>query len=235
MKKATQFSGWALGGLALAVLALTAWSQPPAGNEAPVKLKVIVPDPNAALTVDGLPTKQTGKERFFESPPLPVNKKYTYTIKITWRVNNKEKSETRKVRVQGGRDVEVDFTKPPPGSMKKDVTKDLVTDTVRKDLGKRDTGKKDTVKKENGKSDTGKKDTGTDKDTGTKDLNPLPDTGKKADKKAPTDKDLLDKGAAAPRARDFFFTGAGTVTGRPSLSDVDRRARLVARRQPLRG
>jgi uncharacterized protein (TIGR03000 family) len=227
MKKATQFSGWALGGLALAVLALTAWSQPPAGNEAPVQLTVRVPDANALLTVDGVPTKQTGKERFFESPPLPLNKKYKYTIKITWRVKDQEKSETRKVTVQGGGKVMVDFTKPAPGSGKKDTMKD----TGRRDVGKKDTGKKDTGTKDTGKSDTGKKDTATDKDTGTKDL----DTGKKADKKAPADKDLLDKGAAAPRARDTLFTYAGTVMDRVPLSDVHPRAGLAARRQPLRG
>ena len=233
MKKAMQVPRAALGGLALAVLALTAWSQPPA-NEAPVKLKVIVPDPMATLTVDGTPTKQTGKERLFESPPLPIGKKYTYTIKITWMAKDKERSETRKVRVQGGIDKTVDFTKPAPGTGKKDAMKDMdMRDMKKKDVGKRDTGKKDTSKK-----DTGKKDTGTKTDKATRDINPLLDTGKTPDKaKKDTnkalDKDLFDKGAAAPRTRDFLFTYAATVTGRQS----SRVARLapVARRQALRG
>jgi uncharacterized protein (TIGR03000 family) len=225
MKKTTQFSGWALGGLALAVLALTAGSQPPAGNEAPVQLTVRVPDANALLTVDGVPTKQTGKERYFESPPLPLNRKYKYTIKITWRVKDQEKSETRKVTVQGGGKVMVDFTKPAPGSGKKDSMKDVVKDTGRKDLGKRDIDKKDTGKSDKGTKDNGKRDT---------DKEPAADK-KPADKKPATDKDLLDKGAAAPRARDSLFTYAGTVTARVPLSDEDPRAWLVARRQPLLG
>jgi uncharacterized protein (TIGR03000 family) len=223
MKKASQLQCWTLGGLTLALVALAGWAQQP-DQEGPVKLTVKVPNPNAILTVDGNPTKQTGIERKFESPPVSTTKKYTYVIKITWQEGGKERTATKKVRVSGGKDYNVDFTKEESGT-KKDTTKKDVTkkDTAKRDVTKKDVTKKDTAKKDVPAKDTRKdvpakdtrkdvpaKDTDT-KDTGTKDTTKkdTDNTKDKADKKSNPD---TDKGAAAPRTREFLFTYAATVT-----------------------
>ena len=250
MRKAAQLHGWALGALALALMTLSGWSQGP-DKEAPVKLTVRVPDPKATLTVDGTLTKQTGPERLFESPALVPGKTFHYTLKITWMADGKEKSETRKVKVQAGKNVTVDFTKPAPG-------------TTTKDKAMKDMAKKDVVKKDVVKTDKATKDKALPPpDLGPKaDKKTLPDTGKTTDKangakdrKTPVKdaplkdaplKDAPDKGASAPRTREFLFTYAATLTGltpgqeaRVWLpvppSNEFQRVRAVPQTQPFRG
>jgi len=206
MKKAAQFQCWALGGLALALLAMAGWSQAP-DKEAPIRMTVRVPDPNAILYVDDNLTRQTGPERFFESPPVPTGKKYSYTLKITWMVAGKEKTDTRKVRVEPGKENNIDLTKPEPKkTTDKKTTDKKVTDKA-KPADKKTTDKKATDKK------------ATDKKADDKapplDLFPKADTKKSTDtKKNGNDKKPIpdDKGASTPRTREFLFTYAATVT-----------------------
>jgi uncharacterized protein (TIGR03000 family) len=76
------------------------------------RLKVLVPRDDAELTIDGKPTKQTGKTREFETPPLePGN--YLYTVTAVIKPNNYTTiTRTREIKIQPGKEVEVDLRQP---------------------------------------------------------------------------------------------------------------------------
>lgn len=74
-------------------------------------VRVVVPDPNAVVKVDGQPTESGGTVRNFQSPPLsPGN--YSYEVKATWNANGKPVTETHTVKVQPGAEALVTFTQP---------------------------------------------------------------------------------------------------------------------------
>ena len=52
------------------------------------KLRVLMPLPDAQLTIEGTAMKRTGSSRLFASTPLQSGKKYTYTLVATWQPNN---------------------------------------------------------------------------------------------------------------------------------------------------
>ena len=81
----------------------------------PVSLKVLLPQANAKLTVEGQVTKQTGETRTFRSPPLKPGVKYTYTLSAEWEPNNYTKiTRTVKKNVAAGETVEIDMRQPDP-------------------------------------------------------------------------------------------------------------------------
>jgi len=79
--------------------------------EGTAKVTVIVPG-DAEVYFDGSPTGQTGTERQFFTPPLEKGQNYSYQVRATWNVDGDDISRTRKVMVQAGADVRVDFTSP---------------------------------------------------------------------------------------------------------------------------
>jgi uncharacterized protein (TIGR03000 family) len=241
MKKAAQIQCWALGGLALALLAMAGWSQSP-DKEATIRMTIKVPL-NASLYVETQTgwflTKQKDEIRYFESPPLPTGKKYTYSFKVTWMKDGKEQERKRKVRVEPGKENPlIDMTK----EETKKTTDKKVTDKKATDIDKKKvTDKKaDKAITDKAKFDKDKIDLGP-KDAPVKDA-PVKDTKKNGNTKPNPD----DKGARAPRTREFLFTYGATVTGlRPGQtariwvpvppSNEDQRARMVPREQPFRG
>ncbi|GIW79677.1 MAG: hypothetical protein KatS3mg105_1484 [Gemmatales bacterium] len=70
-------------------------------NKAKVYLRVLLPA-DAKLLIEGQETKQTGKERLFVSPPIEVGRSYVYTLKATWRENDKEVVKQYDVTVKPG-------------------------------------------------------------------------------------------------------------------------------------
>lgn len=77
-----------------------------------VQLKVLVPQADAKLTIEGKATNQTGAVRTFKSPPLNPNGKFSYTLKVTWEPNNYTKiTRTRVEKVEPGKDIEIDMRK----------------------------------------------------------------------------------------------------------------------------
>jgi uncharacterized protein (TIGR03000 family) len=79
-------------------------------NAAAIDVKVPA---GARLLVQGQPTRQTGANRFFESPPLEQGKTYAYKIKAMWTNKDGEKVERdRTVQVRAGSHVAVDLRKP---------------------------------------------------------------------------------------------------------------------------
>ena len=61
-------------------------------------VRVIVPDANADVLIDGKRTNTVGMIREYQSPSL-ADGKYTYEIKATWVENGQSKSKTQKIRV----------------------------------------------------------------------------------------------------------------------------------------
>jgi uncharacterized protein (TIGR03000 family) len=117
------------------LLALVARAAPPAagGDDAaapPDRSLLLVRLPaDAALTIGASPTRQTGPERLFVSPPLEAGKRYRYTLKAQWTDNGQAHAEEQDVVVQAGaRSVVVfgaprgDGTKPAAGGAAKSAS-----------------------------------------------------------------------------------------------------------------
>ncbi len=82
------------------------------GEEKPAYLRILLPEEDAELKVDGRPTKQTGVKREFVSPPLDPRYTFAYTITASWEPNNYTTVfRTRKVFVRAGEEVVVDLRK----------------------------------------------------------------------------------------------------------------------------
>lgn len=90
-------------------------SQAPDQQERPATVTIRV-YPTAKLTVNGQPTRKTGAERRFNSPPLKPGKKYTYTFVAEWMPGNNYETWTvsREVQVEAGKSATVDLSKPDP-------------------------------------------------------------------------------------------------------------------------
>jgi len=85
------------------------------GEGKPVSLKVLLPQANAKLTVEGQVTKQTGETRTFRSPPLKPGVKYVYTVTAEWEPNNYTKiTRTVKKNVAAGESVDIDMRQADP-------------------------------------------------------------------------------------------------------------------------
>lgn len=86
----------------------------PAQEPSTALINVRVPDPNAEILVDGTKTTQRGTARQFASPALTPGPKFQYQIEARWMVDGKEVSQTRKVTIQAGDRINLDFTAPAP-------------------------------------------------------------------------------------------------------------------------
>jgi uncharacterized protein (TIGR03000 family) len=96
-----------------AVVFLLAWG-PRSWGQAEVKPATLVVQvaADARLEIEGDKTQQTGEVRRFQSPPLAVDRDYTYTFRATWIQAGKELQAERKVRLRGGQTVDVDLRTP---------------------------------------------------------------------------------------------------------------------------
>ncbi|MBV9124593.1 MAG: TIGR03000 domain-containing protein [Planctomycetes bacterium] len=89
-------------------------AQPVPGRQ-PATLRILLPEDDAKLTVDGKETKQTGTERTFTSPPLEPGRKFTYTVTTVFEPNNYTTiTRTKEVSVRAGAEVEVDMNEADP-------------------------------------------------------------------------------------------------------------------------
>jgi len=99
--------------LALALLGPARGQQ--AGEKQQASIRVLLPESDARLKIDGSPTKQTGTSRLFVTPPLAPGVSFTYTLTATWDPNNYTKViRTRRVTVTAGADIEVDLRNADP-------------------------------------------------------------------------------------------------------------------------
>ena len=82
----------------------------PAAPDDRAHIDVRVP-PDAQVFFDGSPTRQTGEERMFVSPPLDPGRTYNYNIEARWMDNGKMVDQTKTVTVGPGASPVVDFTR----------------------------------------------------------------------------------------------------------------------------
>jgi uncharacterized protein (TIGR03000 family) len=79
-----------------------------AAAEAPARIVVNLPA-NAKLTVDDQATTSQSDQRTLISPSLKPGEEYHYTLKAEIQRDGKPMSETKRVVVQAGREVNVRF------------------------------------------------------------------------------------------------------------------------------
>lgn len=73
-----------------------------------VNVTVIVPR-DAKVWFENRETAQQGTQRSFQSPPLESGHSYTYTVKASWTENGQAVTRERRVNVQAGQSVTVNF------------------------------------------------------------------------------------------------------------------------------
>jgi uncharacterized protein (TIGR03000 family) len=78
------------------------------------RLRVILPDSEAQVWVDGRKTSSTGSRREFRTPPLRADQTSFYTLTAAWNSGGRVVTEDRRVEVAPGDAVTVDFTRQPP-------------------------------------------------------------------------------------------------------------------------
>ncbi len=74
-----------------------------------IVLRVILPEENCPVYLQGQPMTATGKERLYQSPKLPQGTNYKYTVLAKLPG---DRSETREVTGKAGDTLTVDFTTP---------------------------------------------------------------------------------------------------------------------------
>jgi uncharacterized protein (TIGR03000 family) len=74
---------------------------------------VRVSPPDAEISFEGSKTAQIGSSRLYVSPPLVQGKDYTYTIRVSWKENGGEVTQTRTVPVRAGDRLSIVFRAPP--------------------------------------------------------------------------------------------------------------------------
>lgn len=72
-----------------------------ADSPAPAMLIAHVPE-HVRFWVEGVPTRSTGPTRYFESPPLPQGRRYSYTVRAAWIEDGQWVSQSQTVPVQAG-------------------------------------------------------------------------------------------------------------------------------------
>jgi uncharacterized protein (TIGR03000 family) len=73
-------------------------------------LSVKLPQPAAEVLVDGMPTRQTGTDRVFESPPLDGGKEYRYELTARWMEGGAMVERKKVASGKPGDVVRLDFT-----------------------------------------------------------------------------------------------------------------------------
>ena len=81
------------------------------------KIQLILPDPEAEVTFDGVRVDNVGRVRSFDTPPLEPGHTYSYKVAARWTQNGMPVTDARVVEVIPGRTSVVDFTRPVGGEL----------------------------------------------------------------------------------------------------------------------
>lgn len=73
-----------------------------------VLFHVVVPH-DAVIWINGAMTNRTGPFREFTSAGLQPGETYTYEIKVRWMQDGKEVAQSKKIRVEGGKEYDLEF------------------------------------------------------------------------------------------------------------------------------
>jgi len=82
-----------------------------APDGAPATIRVSLPA-DAALTIDGAPTKSTWALRWFETPPLPTGQKFAYILKADFVREGKTVTVQQQVWVRSGQETVISLEVP---------------------------------------------------------------------------------------------------------------------------
>jgi uncharacterized protein (TIGR03000 family) len=74
----------------------------------PAAIELRVPE-NAEVLLQDRPTTQTGRLRHYDLPPLVNGQVYKYTVRVTWREDDRDITETRRLMVRAGDTVTATF------------------------------------------------------------------------------------------------------------------------------
>jgi uncharacterized protein (TIGR03000 family) len=69
--------------------------------ERPILVNLRLPS-DAKVWFNGSPTNQTGTMRSFKSPPVAAGQNYVYDIRIQWKQDGKNRTQTRRINVEAG-------------------------------------------------------------------------------------------------------------------------------------
>lgn len=78
----------------------------------PAYIRILVPDPQAAVWVDGHETSSRGDSRLYVTPPLENGSSHRYKVSALWQRSGKTTTVERDVQVGAGETITVDFTRP---------------------------------------------------------------------------------------------------------------------------
>ena len=67
----------------------------------PVHVNLRVPS-DSKVWFDGNQTNQTGMTRSFQSPPVATGREYAYQIRVQWKQDGKDITQTREIKVHAG-------------------------------------------------------------------------------------------------------------------------------------
>jgi uncharacterized protein (TIGR03000 family) len=73
---------------------------------------------DAVFWVEGTRTRSTGRTRYFQSPPLQLGHKYSYTVRVVWIEDSQWVSQTRMVPVRAGL-IQAIYLRPSPAAQAK--------------------------------------------------------------------------------------------------------------------
>ena len=73
------------------------------------RIRVVVPVADAEVTFEGIPTRQRGTQRVFETPPMAPGEEFTYTVTATWREGGQRVTREENVTVRAGSGTIVNF------------------------------------------------------------------------------------------------------------------------------
>ena len=82
----------------------------------PVRVNLRVPS-DAMIWFDGSQTNQTGTTRSFESPPVAVGPEYAYHIRIQWKRDGSDVTQTRQINVHAGDVINLTLGSPPESAL----------------------------------------------------------------------------------------------------------------------
>ena len=85
---------------------------PPAKSGGSVILSLKVPQPAADVFVNGLPTRLSGTDRIYKTPPVEAGRSCTFTVKARWLEHGQEVEMTQTVSGMPGEVVRVIFDSP---------------------------------------------------------------------------------------------------------------------------
>jgi uncharacterized protein (TIGR03000 family) len=73
------------------------------------RVRIFVPDPEAAVWISGRKSQMMGPERVFQSPPLEPGKNYVYKVRVAWHDGDQFRTEEREVNVEANKTATVAF------------------------------------------------------------------------------------------------------------------------------